>query len=53
MGLKIGQLPITVRSPAATIKEENGVLACEIPREMKRSAIHGSDFVLGKKITHI
>jgi len=53
MGLKIGQLPIAVRSPATRIKQENGVLTREIPRETKRSAIHGSDFILGKRITNV
>jgi hypothetical protein len=53
MRLEIGQLPIAVGSPPAAVEEENRVHACEIPREMKRPAAHGSDFVLGKKITDV
>jgi hypothetical protein len=53
MRLEIGQLPIAVGSPAAAVEEANRVLACEIPREMKRPAIHGADFKLGKRITNV
>lgn len=53
MGLEIGQLPTAVRSPAAAIEDENRVLSCEIPREMKRPSIHGLDFILGKKIANV
>ncbi|HEX9652745.1 MAG TPA: hypothetical protein VGA99_03460, partial [bacterium] len=52
-GLEIGQLPIAVWSPAAAVEDENRILACKILRKMKRMAIHGSDFILGKRITNI
>jgi hypothetical protein len=52
--LKIGELLIAVRSPAATAAEdENRILACQILRKMKRMVIHGSDFILRKRITNI
>jgi hypothetical protein len=53
MRLEIGQLPIAVGSPAAPVKEQDGVLAGEIPRETKRPAIHYADFVLGKRIANV
>jgi hypothetical protein len=53
MRLEIGQLPIAVRSPAAAVEKQNRVLAREVPREMKRPAIHDADFKLGKKIADV
>jgi len=53
MGLEIGQLPIAVRSPATAVKDENGILTCEILREIKRPAISGLDFIFWKKIANV
>jgi hypothetical protein len=53
MGLKIGQLPITVRSPAAAIEDDYRILACEIPRKTKCPAIYGLDRVVRKDIANV
>ena len=40
MGLIIGDLPNTVRSPDAAVKNDNGVFACQIGRDLHSPAIY-------------